>query len=289
MTHRLVVLAVLPLLILSGCGGDDERATATPNDAGGLVLSDDVVSHIHGVGINPADDAPVVATHSGLFRAAPGDRRAERLSELRQDTMGFTIIGPDRFLGSGHPAAGSGQPSLLGLIESDDAGRSWRSVSLSGQVDFHVLRAAKRRVYGVNSTDGALLVSGDGGRTWSRSTPPGAVVDLAIDPTNPERVVMSGDAGLARSDDAGRTWERLKDDLVGLLAWTSRELVLIDADGQAHSSADGGRRFEAVGSVGDQPAAAAASGAQILVALHDNSVRLSDDGGRRWQLRLEGP
>ncbi|MEV4422139.1 F510_1955 family glycosylhydrolase [Patulibacter sp. NPDC049589] len=283
---RRTLLAVLPLLILSGCG-DREPGAAAPGTGTGLVISDDVVSHIHGIGVNPADDALIVATHSGLFRAAPGQRRAERLSELRQDTMGFTVLGADRFLGSGHPAVGAGQPANLGLIESNDAGKSWRSLSLSGKADFHVLRASGRRIYGVNSSDGALLVSSDGGKRWRRSAPPGTVGDLAIDPRDPNHVMVSGDEGLARSKDAGRTWTKVRGDLVGLLAWGPR-LVLVDANGRVYASPDGGRRFTAVGDVGGQPAAAAAADGQLLVALHDNSVRSSDDGGRTWQLRLDG-
>lgn len=282
---RWTILAVLPLLALSGCS-DRQPNAATPTGTG-LLLSDDIVSHIHGLGVNPADDALIVATHSGLFRAAPGQRRAERLSELRQDTMGFTVVGADRFLGSGHPAVGAKQPPVLGLIESDDAGQSWNPLSLAGEADFHVLRAAGRRIYGVNSTDGALLVSGDGGRRWERSDPPGTVVDLAIDPNNPNRVVVSSDRGLARSDDAGRTWERLSGQLAGLLAWGSR-LVLVDANGRVYASTDGGSQFTAVGDVGGQPAATATADGQLLVALHDNSVRSSDDGGRTWRLRLDG-
>ncbi|MGE4427163.1 MAG: F510_1955 family glycosylhydrolase [Solirubrobacteraceae bacterium] len=283
---RWTILAVLPLLALPGCG-DRQSGPEAPGTSTGLVISDDVVSHIHGLGVNPADDALIVATHSGLFRAAPGQRRAVRLSELRQDTMGFTVVGADRFLGSGHPAVGAGQPPVLGLIESDDAGRSWTSLSLSGKADFHVLRASRRRIYGVNSTDGVLLISGDGGRRWERSDPPGTVVDLAIDPKDPDRVVVSGDQGLARSENAGRTWKRLGGDLVGLLAWGSR-LVLVDANGRVHASTDGGRGFTAVGDVGSQPAATSTADEQLLVALRDNSVRSSDDGGRTWQVRLNG-
>ena len=60
--------------------------------------------------------------------------------------MGFTVVGPDRFLGSGHPdAAGirQGKPARLGLIESTDAGDSWASRSLSGEVDFHALASSQ--------------------------------------------------------------------------------------------------------------------------------------------------
>ena len=275
-------LAVLLLLVaLAGCG--DGEGSASP--ASGQVVSDAGVSHIHGVGINPADDSVVVATHTGLFRAAPGDPRAKRIGDRRQDTMGFTVVGPDRFLGSGHPDLRDDLPPLLGLIRSGDAGRSWQPVSLLGEADFHVLRAAGQRVYGVNATDGVLMASADGGQTWRRRTPPGAVLDLAIDRRDGQRLVVSGERGLAISRDGGRSWRPLDDERVGLLAWTD-DLVLVDAAGDVHSSADDGRSFAKVGSIGGQPAALSAHDGQLLAALHDNTVHLSEDGGRTWTLRV---
>ena len=65
--------------------------------------------------------------------------------------MGFTVTGPDRFLGSGHPDGREGLPPFLGLIRSTDAGRTWERVSLLGKRDFHVLEAAGERIYGFGS------------------------------------------------------------------------------------------------------------------------------------------
>jgi hypothetical protein len=83
--------------------------------------------------------------------------------------MGFTVTGPDDFLGSGHPDGRDRLPPFLGLIRSVDAGRSWEPVSLLGRRDFHVLEAAGRRIYGFG-TDfetrrAGLLVSDDAGRS----------------------------------------------------------------------------------------------------------------------------
>ena len=66
-----------------------------------------------------------VATHTGLFRAGREQARAVRVAGRHQDTMGFTVVGPDRFLGSGHPDGRENLPPFLGLIESRDAGASW--------------------------------------------------------------------------------------------------------------------------------------------------------------------
>ncbi len=90
--------------------------------------------------------------------------------------MGFTVVGPDHFLGSGHPDGRDDLPPFLGLIESTDAARTWEPVSLLGEADFHVLEASGRRVYGFGSDfetrEQRFLVSGDGGRTSSvRSRP----------------------------------------------------------------------------------------------------------------------
>jgi hypothetical protein len=66
-------------------------------------------------------------------------------------------------------------PPFLGLIESRDAGKTWRAVSLQGRVD-HVLEASDRRIYGYgsdfDSRQPRFLTSGDAGRQWSRLRAP---------------------------------------------------------------------------------------------------------------------
>jgi len=132
------------LLALAGCG---DRGT-DPDVRG---QSDPGPVHVHGLGVNPADGALFIATHTGLFRAASGERTARRVAGRYQDTMGFTVAGPDRFLGSGHPDLREKLPPFLGLIESRDAGESWQARSLRGRADFHVLEASGQRVYGYGS------------------------------------------------------------------------------------------------------------------------------------------
>lgn len=268
-------------------GGNDGDGTAirdllAPTDPGPV--------HVHGLGINPADKALFIATHTGTYRVPPNAEQAARVGDSRQDTMGFTIVGPDRFLGSGHPDVQTMQrqnlPPNLGLIESTDGGRSWTPISLLGQADFHVLRSRGDRVYGVDSTNGRFLVSGDGGRTWSQRPIPGPLFDLAVHPQKPSRVVAATERGLIASADDGRSWRVLGGN-VGLLGWPDpARLVLVDGAGQVHASRDSGRRWSAIGDVGGQPAALLAQTAQELyVALHDGTVKRSDDGGRSWQVR----
>ena len=45
-----------------------------------------------------------------VFRSEDETESAERVGEGLQDTMGFSVVGPDHFLASGHPAPGEGGP-----------------------------------------------------------------------------------------------------------------------------------------------------------------------------------
>jgi hypothetical protein len=276
-------------LLVAGCGGDsDDSGQAASAD--GPKVEDPGPIHVHGLGINPEDGALFVATHTGLFRASEGERTASRVADRFQDTMGFTVVGPNRFLGSGHPDGREGLPPFLGLIESRDAGRTWEPISLLGKRDFHVLEASGRRVYGFGSDfdtrQAGLLVSYDGGRSWDERTPPEALLSLAIDPEDPDRVVASGEQGLYLSTDAGRGWRPL-DGGPALLAWPAGgQLFAVAFDGSVARSGDAGRSWGQAGQVGGEPAAfEGADGGDLYVALHDGTIKRSADGGASWSVR----
>jgi hypothetical protein len=249
--------------------------------------------HVHGLGVNPADRSLFIATHTGMWELTPGEREPARVGTSRQDTMGFTVTGRGRFLGSGHPdvreARARGLPPLLGLIESRDLGRTWRPVSLLGEADFHVLRSAGDRVYGYDASNDRLLASGDGGRTWQERQRPAPIFDLAAAPDEPARLLATTTEGLFESTDGGDSWRR-KSDAVGLLGWpAARRLFLVAGSGQLVVSRDGGRSWGERGSIGGVPAAfLARSPAELYVALHDGAIRRSDDGGWSWTT-LSGP
>jgi hypothetical protein len=279
-------LLVAVLVWRAGDGGE-QIFTGVPEADPGPV-------HVHGLGVDPADGTLFVATHTGLYRVPKGARKAERVGDRLQDTMGFTIVGPNRFLGSGHPdfneAREKGLPPLLGLIESRDAGETWEPVSLLGKADFHVLRFAGERVYGYDASNDRLLVSADRGRTWKELAKPGPLVDLAVDPSDAGRIVAASAGGLAEglfeSRDGGASWKRIGA-AVGLLAWPSRaRLFVVVGGGQVFASPDGGRRLGYRGEIGGEPAALLATGSgDLYVALHDGTIKRSRDGGATWTVR----
>ena len=276
----------LVVLALAGCGGGDD---AEEPSAVGPVVEDPGPVHVHGLGINPADGALFIATHTGLFRVAADAEKAVCVGERFQDTMGFTVTGPDRFLGSGHPDGRDKLPPFLGLIRSTDAGRSWQPVSLLGKRDFHALEAAGTRVYGYGSEwetrRQGLLLSEDGGRSWRKAKTPEPFLAIAADPADPGRVVASGARGVYRSDDEGASWRRVYDH-GGLVAWSDAgALLLADADGLVWSAEESGNGWERIGEIAGGPAAFESAGDELYAALHDGTIKLSSDGGRSWSVR----
>ena len=244
------------------------------------------LTHVHGLGVNPKDGALYIATHTGLFRAEKGETRASRVGESEQDVMGFSVMGPDRFLGSGHPGPLQGGPGNLGLIRSDDAGGSWDSVSLLGESDFHVLRSEDPMVYGFDASNSRFLVSADGGRSWDERETPGAMLDLAIDPSDSSRVVASTERGLVASGDQAHSWRVLHKGPLALLTWANpNALYRVDGAGRVARSADAGRSWGQMGSVKAQPAAFASAGDDLYIALADGTVKRSVDDGKTWTTR----
>lgn len=273
---------VAAALALGACGDD-----ASDDAEGGAEATGSELEHIHGLGVSGRDGTLFIATHFGLFTAANGTTEVEHVGDNRQDIMGFSLSTPGRFIGSGHPdPEDASSPPNLGLIESTDRGRTWEQVSLLGEADFHVLESARDRVYGFDGTQGRLMVSDDGGASWEQRTSPAPMFDLAIDPTDPDRVVAATEVGLFLSENAGEDWQPRSRELAGLLAWSSEDaLHLVDGTGQVRESADAGQSWEPVGSVGGQPAAFMAHGEDLYAALHDGAVQASADGGRSWVVR----
>ncbi len=283
------VLATVALL--AACGGEPAAenvgASGTEEVQQGAPVEDGVaLEHIHGLGVNPADGRLFIATHNGLFTAPDGETTPEKVGDSSQDIMGFSVVGPDHFVGSGHPALDQDLPPNLGLIESRDGGRTWKNVSLLGEADFHVLEQDGGNIYGFDGTQGRLKVSANEGRTWAQRTPPAGVFGLAIDPTDASRIVASTEHGVFVSRDEGRTWKPLRNDLAGLLAWASQDrLYLVDAQGQVMLSSSGGTNWQPQGDIGGQPAAFIAHEDDLYAALADGSVKRSTDGGMSWTVR----
>ncbi|MEO8687743.1 MAG: F510_1955 family glycosylhydrolase [Solirubrobacteraceae bacterium] len=278
--RRVAATSLIVVFAMAACGGD--KKTSPPS----LTETDPGIVHAHGLGIDPADGALFIATHTGLFRAAEGENKASRVGKAFQDTMGFTVTGPGRFLGSGHPDAQRNQPLMLGLIESVDSGKSWSPVTLEGEADFHVLRTAGPVVVGYDSIGNRLLRMTAGGKATKLSKPRGTVIDLVVDPGNARHYVVATDSGIYDSVTAGTRWSRLDSRRTGLLAYLeSGGLTLVRGDGVVEQLSSG-REWRQVGEVQGRPGALAAHEDALYLAVQDGPVLYSPDGGRTWETRV---
>lgn len=271
---RGLVPLVAAMVVLTACGQADDESAAAPDGPPEL-------THVHGLGIDPADGALYAASHHGVFRV-PTSGEPEQVSE-KQDTMGFTVVGPGHFLGSGHPGPDHpGRPPHLGLIESIDAGRTWETLSLEGDADFHALEAKHEQVYGYDSQTQQLMVSTDR-TTWDRRAQI-PLADFAVDPANPEGLLAITEQGLARSGDGGRTFTPLPNAPALLLVdWPAEStLVGVAPDGAVHQSSDGGATWAQRGVVPGAPEALAAHEPSDLYVATETGIHRSRDGGRTF-------
>ena len=267
---------------MTGCGGGNND---DPAPEPGLVR-EDTIEHIHGLGVNPADGALFIASHSGLFRMTPRGPGPERVGDLRQDTMGFTVIGPNQFLGSGHPDARTDDPPHLGLISSEDGGQSWKPRSLGGRADLHAITASGEHVFAFDSLSSQLLVSTDRGAEWSGYAPPGPVLALAADPGDHRRVIAGTTKGVYYSRNAAESWQRARKAPAGLVSWSPGGPAFhVDASGVVRASEDDGKTWKRRGSMGAKPAAIAAAGGLVVVADERGGIFESGDGGNTFSAR----
>ena len=137
-----VVIAAIMLTGVVSC--TDRGGTNTASQQGSVALG-----HVPGLGVDPGTGDLYAASHYGLFRF-PQSGQPARVGPV-QDVMGFTVVGPNHFLASGHPGPDQDGPSNVGLLESTDGGRSWQTLSLAGQADFHALTTSHGVIYGSNA------------------------------------------------------------------------------------------------------------------------------------------
>jgi hypothetical protein len=278
-----LALGVALVVALGGAGCSGAQPNPSPPAA-----KDPGLVHIHGLGVNPRDGALYAATHTGLFIVRDGG--TSRVADRYQDTMGFTVLGPDHFIASGHPdfedpkLLKAGRPPLLGLVESRDAGHSWEPASLLGEVDFHVLEAAHGKIYGFDATGGRFMVSLDRRRWQTRSTT--ALVDFAVSPHNDDLILAATERGLMRSADGGRHWRPAGGPTaVALLEWDRPEaLWAVAGDGQVWLSVDAGRTWKPRGQLGGPPVALLAQAGTLYAAVHEQGILSSADDGATWRM-----
>ncbi|MET8326293.1 F510_1955 family glycosylhydrolase [Streptomyces sp. NPDC005181] len=266
-------------LLLAACGDNSADSSAAAPET-----SPAAIRHVHGLGLDPADQQLYVAAHDGIFTTGKGGE-AVRVGRSKDDFIGFTVVKAKTFLASGQPALGTG-PSDRGLIESTDSGKTWKTRSLAGEADFHALSYVHNTIYGYDSTNALLRVSKDGAAWDDRAHL--QALDIAVSPDGPDTMLATTADGIAKSTDGGRTFAAGQQPAMAFLSWPKPgTLYGIDDSGGLNRSTDGGATWQKAGTVpGGQAQALTAVDAEHILAATQNGVYESRNGGKTFTKRF---
>lgn len=251
---------------------------------------DDVkIQDIHGLALDPTHPGKLyVATHHGLF-VAENDTAWAAVTEQPFDMMGFTMHPRDGRImyASGHPGR-VGQGWAVGVVKSTDGGRTWVTLGLKNEVDFHAMAmepgetAANDTIYGFHG--GKLHVSTDSGRTWKTRIPPAPISALAVTPTGD--VLATTSAGLQRTTrGAAGNWHVVSPNAALAVAVTADSIVAYFQNGGLQESRDDGATWSALNwtvPAGDHPWGIARGSAVVHVGTARGTIHKSTDHGASW-------
>jgi len=295
MTARAPLLGAVAALALAlaGCGSDAGSDGGERSDR--LVDFTKQPPYVNALEIEPDSGDFLLTTNRGFYRI---DRDSDRVRPIQgrvsandqRATVGtfleLAVEGPGRLIGSGHPDQEGALPAFLGFIRSDDEGKTWKVVSRLGDADLHKIVLKHDRMYAFDAVLSALLVSRDGGRTFTEEfTPRGLIIDFEVDPADPAHVVASNADELYRSKDTGASWRPI-DRRQGIrLVWPATDkLYRALQDGTVEISADGGETWKPTGRVDGEPYKFKAVGAdELYLALSDGTIMHTTDGARTWE------
>lgn len=282
-------------------------AAAVLGVSGPTANAEPILHHVHGLAFTPDGKALAVPAHTGL--AIYRDGRWSLAPGPAHDYMGFSVAKGAVYT-SGHPASGSGLRNPFGLMKSPDGGKTWLTLGLGGEADFHLLAAGyhTNAVYIVNNEPNSrmpqpgLYHTTDDGKSWKRTAAAGVsaqVISIAAHPTDAGTVVLGTLGGLYLSRDFGANFRR-----IGMAPRATA--VLFDFDGRhlyfASDGSDALLRVSFDGRLNASPrlpqlekdfvshiAQNAAKPAELAIATRRKNVFLSPDAGRNWkQIAREG-
>ena len=250
--------------------------------------------YVHSLDVDPRDGSLLLTTNRGFWRIDPEEDTVQTVRGTisaggKTATVGTFLTvkptAPGRMIGSGHPDQKGTLPSFLGLIGTDDDGRSWHAVARLGEADLHKIVLKHDRLYAFDAVLGAMLIFADGGKTFEEQfTPRGLIIDVDVDPEDPKHIFAANDSTLFRSESGGKSWRATVQGEGIRLDWPAPDAFYrAEKDGSVLRSRDAGGSWQRVGEVPGEPYKFASTGPEELyLALSDGTVMQTKDGGRTW-------
>ena len=237
------------------------------------------ISHIHQIDLYK--DEVLLGTHEGVMKLGPGGSFS-RVGNDPFDVMGMAIL-DGVIYASGHPFAGDSRPPLLGLLDSKDGGKTWRQVSLKGEVDFHLLEVSPHAIIGGDSAGGKLFFSTNKGVKWSIRGK-NIFEDIALSPESSEVAFGISNGKLMKSIDGLKTWKLQKPlGSFSQIAWIA-ETIFLSSGKQLLQSNNGGKSWKSAYKFKANIGVVKANSTLVIVTV-GNKVYQSINGGKEFALR----
>ena len=312
----LSIASILSVLIFAGCGSGETvsspttvqaaATTATNHSVGAEQPAQPGVSielpHIHGLGFSADGRQLLVPAHNGL--RIYQDQKWSLPALPAHDYMGFSAS-DDGFYSSGHPDPAVGGINPLGLVKTQDAGKSLTKLGFAGESDFHLMAVSyhSHALYIANPAANSTLQAGiyytlDDGQSWQPSAFHGvtsAPLQLAVHPSAANQVAVASEGGLFTSTDFGNTFTLIGDP-VPISAVTFdpngqrmlfgfRQLSALDLASKQFTplsvpniAEDDGINYIAVNAINTD---------QMALATYKRSLYFTNDSGKTWSLIAE--
>lgn len=159
-----------------------------------------VASDVQAVAYGPAGVVLAGTWKQGLYRSSDDGVAFERLTGFpSQDIRDIKAVASD----PSHLFAVTGGH---GVFRSEDGGQSWQASGADGTFFWSVTTSPdSRQVYAASPTK-IILASVDGGGNWQRIEVGAKAYAVAIKPGDPDALALATAAGLLLSNDGGATW-----------------------------------------------------------------------------------
>ncbi|MFK2825142.1 sialidase [Bacillus sp. B190/17] len=210
-SNRILISGTVALFLLTACSNNEKEEYFVKAES-------EKVEHIHGAGYLGEEQAPVIATHSGLFKYENGSWY--KTTENNHDYMGFQTF-KDGFYASGHPEEGSDLKNPLGLTKSTGEGKSLEKLAFYGETDFHYLGASYETgtIYAVNEMPNSKIGTGvfytkNEGKDWTQAKLNGVTSDslggLDVHPSKDNLIAIYAKEGIFLSENYGKDFSLIQ-------------------------------------------------------------------------------